>query len=231
MKVARSAVLLAALMCSVAVTGIAARPSLKAADKGKAILLEQVVPKQFGDWSELADQSTLVVNPQTRETLDRIYSQVVSRTYIHRSGYRVMLSIAYGDDQRGGLQAHRPEICYPAQGFQLGNVADVPLDTPFGSIDARRLSTKLGARAEPVTYWVTIGDEVIRSRFQKRLAEIRLGLTGQIPDGLIFRISSIDVDESRAFKMQNQFVADMMSAVPEKVRRQLSGLAATPKPS
>ncbi len=231
MKIARSAWLLAILMCGVAIAGIAGRPGLKAADKGKSMSLEQVVPREFGEWTELPDQSTLVVNPQTRQTLDRIYSQVLTRTYSHSSGYRVMLSIAYGDDQRGGLQAHRPEICYPAQGFQLGKVADVALATSFGSIDARRLSTSLGARNEPVTYWLTIGNEVIKSRFEKRMAEIRLGLTGQIPDGLIFRVSSIDVDDGRAFSMQNRFIADMVAAVPEKVRRQLSGLASTlPQP-
>ena len=32
--------------------------------------------------------------------------------------------MAYGDDQRGGLQAHRPEVCYPAQGFKVTSQAD-----------------------------------------------------------------------------------------------------------
>ena len=53
-----------------------------------------------------------------------------------------------------------------------------------------------------MTYWLTVGDQVIRNKFDKRMAEIRLGLTGQIPDGLLFRISSIDDDPARAFAMQ-----------------------------
>ena len=136
-----------------------------------------------------------------------------------------MLSMAYGDDQRGGLQAHRPEVCYPAQGFKLGKVEDGALPTPFGTIDVRRLTTSLGARNEPVTYWLTVGDQVIKNKFDKRIAEIRLGLTGQIPDGLLFRVSSIDNDPARAFAMQQKFAADMMAAVPAETRRQLSGLA------
>jgi EpsI family protein len=71
-----------------------------------------------------------------------------------------------------------------------------------------------------------VGDQVIKSAFDKRIAEIRLGLTGQIPDGLLFRISSIDNDPQRAFAMQQKFVADMMAAVPTEARRQLSGLGA-----
>jgi EpsI family protein len=165
-----------------------------------------------------------VVNPQTQELLDKLYSQLLTRTYIHRNGYRIMLSMAYGDDQRGGLQAHRPEVCYPAQGFKLGAISDGPLATAYGNIDVRRLRTSLGPRNEPVTYWLTVGDRVIRSSFEKRVEEIRLGLTGQIPDGLLFRVSSIDPDATRAFAMQQQFTAEMMASVPAETRRQLSGL-------
>ena len=226
MKLKSTAVALAALMCVASVAGYAARPGTKAVDKGNAVSLEMMVPKGFADWTELPDQGAQVVNPQTQALLDKLYSQILTRSYVNKQGYRIMLSMAYGDDQRGGLQAHRPEVCYPAQGFKLGAVQDGPLATPFGNIDVRRLSTSLGARSEPVTYWLTVGDQVIKSKFDKRIAEIRLGLTGQIPDGLLFRISSIDVDTNQAFAMQQKFVADMMAAVPAGTRRQLSGLGA-----
>lgn len=218
-------------MCVASVGGIAARPSVKAADRGTVISLETMVPKAFGDWTELPEQSGLVVNPQTKELLDKLYSQILTRTYVNKEGYRIMLSMAYGDDQRGGLQAHRPEVCYPAQGFKLSQVADGALPTAFGSIEVRRLSTALGTRNEPVTYWLTVGDQVIKSAWDKRLAQIRLGLTGQIPDGLLFRISSIDTDDARGFAMQQKFAAEMMAAVPAVTRKQLSGLASPAAPS
>ncbi len=226
LKTSRTALLLAALMCGAAVAGIAARPGTKAADRGNAIVLETAVPKSFGDWRELPDQSGQVVNPQTKELLDKLYSQVLTRTYINSEGYRIMLSMAYGDDQRGGLQAHRPEVCYPAQGFKLGPVQDGALTTAYGNIDVRRMQTSLGARVEPVTYWLTVGDQVIRNTFDKRIAQIRLGLTGQIPDGLLFRISSIDTDPKRAFAIQRKFVDELMTAVPPASRKFLGGLTA-----
>ena len=226
MKLSRVAITRAVLMCGVSVAGIAARPGARSVDKGSTITLETAVPRQFGEWVELPDRSAEVVNPQTRELLDKLYSQILTRTYIDKSGYQIMLSMAYGDDQRGGLQAHRPEVCYPAQGFKLGTVEAGALATPFGSIEVRRLTTRLGTRNEPVTYWLTVGDQVINSTFDKRIAEIRLGLTGQIPDGLLFRISSIDTDPGRAFAMQQKFATDMMSAVPGATRKQLSGLSA-----
>lgn len=224
MKTMHVAAIAAALMCLASVGSIAARPEAKAADKGKVFSLETMVPKTFGDWSELRDQAVQVVNPETQQLLDKLYSQTLTRTYVDKHGYRIMLSLAYGDDQRGGLQAHRPEVCYPAQGFKLGRVEESMLPTPFGSIDVRRLTTTLGERHEPVTYWLTVGDQIVQSSFDRRIAQIRLGLTGQIPDGLLFRVSSIDVDNARAFSMQQKFVADMMAAVPGEARKELSGL-------
>jgi EpsI family protein len=104
------------------------------------------------------------------------------------------------------------------------------LSTAHGNIGVRRLITSLGPRNEPVTYWLTVGDQIVRNRWEKRLAEIRLGVTGQIPDGMLFRISSIDTDEGRAFDMQRSFTVDLMSAVSPRARRQLGGLEAVGAP-
>ena len=228
MKTTRIAFTMAALMCAAAAAGFAVRPGTKAAEAGSAISLEAIVPKTFGEWTLLPEQGAQVVNPQTKELLDKLYSQLLTRTYINKDGYRIMLSMAYGDDQRGGLAAHRPEVCYPAQGFKLGKVEDGALATAFGNIDVRRVGTSFGARNEPVTYWLTVGDQVIRNKLDKRIAEIRLGLTGQIPDGLLFRVSSIDADDTRGFAMQQKFTADMMASVPPLARKQLSGLSTAP---
>ncbi len=212
-------------MSIVSIASVAARPGARAPDQSK-IVLQEAVPKGFGDWVLVPEQTSQVVNPQVKEELDKLYSQLLTRTYVNKQGYRIMLSMAYGDDQRGGLQAHRPEVCYPGQGFRIAGIQDGALPTPYGSIEVRRMTTSLGARHEPVTYWLTVGDQVVNSRWLKRVAEIRLALTGQIPDGLLFRISSIDTDPVRAFATQEKFAADMMSSVPENVRKQLSGLAA-----
>jgi len=231
MKPISTALTLSVLMCVASAAGFAVRPSSSAAAKGHAFSLEDMVPKNFADWTELPDRGVQVINPQTQELLDKLYSQLLTRTYVNKDGYRIMLSMAYGDDQRGGLQAHRPEVCYPAQGFKLGTIEDGPLATAYGNIDVRRLRTNLGPRNEPVTYWLTVGDRIIKSAMEKRIEEIRLGLTGQIPDGLLFRVSSIDVDAARGFAMQQKFTADMMSAVPTEARRQLSGLTGQARPA
>jgi len=227
MPMIRRSVILAAFMGLAAVAGIAARPTHKATE-GPAFSLEEVVPRRFGDWHEIPSQMAQVVNPQTQELLDRLYSQVLTRTYVNASGYRIMLSLAYGDDQRGGLAAHKPEVCYPAQGFALQDLVDGVVATPYGDIPARRLKTSLGARHEPVTYWFNLGDTPVRTTWQQRMVELRLGLSGQIPDGLLFRVSSIDDTAQRAWHMQDAFVVDMMKSLGPKERARLSGLRAPP---
>jgi len=224
----RISVVLAGLMALAAVGGIAARPAAKPPGTAPRYVLEDVVPMQFGQWRTLPQSGNQVVNPQTKEMLDKLYSQILARTYVHPNGYRIMLSLAYGDEQRGELQAHMPEVCYPAQGFKVHSNQQADVTTPFGGIAARRLSTSLGARKEPVTYWFTLGDTAIKSRFEQRLVELRLGLTGQVPDGLLFRVSSIDESPERAFKMHDAFVNDLLNAVSPRDRDRLSGLKAQP---
>jgi EpsI family protein len=224
MKIVPLAIALACAMVLVSAGSIAARPSQKASAAGSSFSLEDAVPRRFGDWREVQQETAQVVNPQTQQLLDKLYSQILTRTYVNSNGYRIMLSLAYGDDQRGGLAAHRPEVCYPAQGFALLGTSESQLDTPFGAIAARRLNTRLGQRNEPITYWFNVGDTTIRNKFEQRIVEIRLGLSGQIPDGLLFRVSSIDDLPQRGYDMQQAFVLDLLKNVGAKERTRLAGL-------
>jgi EpsI family protein len=220
----RVAIALAVLMCIASIGAYALRPGTKAAEVGPTVNLEAMVPRQFGEWREEIQPVAQVVNPQTKELLDKLYSQILSRTYVNAEGYRIMLSIAYGHDQRAGLQAHKPEVCYPAQGFTLKSLTTAMLGTEFGNIPATRLMTTLGQRQEPVTYWFTEGDSAIQSALQKRIVEFRYSLTGQIPDGMLFRVSSIDGEPARAYGLQDRFVTQLLGAVPAADRLRLSGL-------
>jgi EpsI family protein len=220
----RIAFLIATLMFAASAGAFVARPGTKAADVGPAISLETMIPRQFGDWLEAPERIVQVVNPQTQELLDKLYSQVLTRTYVNAGGYRIMLSMAYGSDQRGNLQAHKPEICYPAQGFTLHRSEPSQLATPFGAISAQRLYMTRGPREEPVTYWFTVGDKAVQGKLQKRLVDLRYVLTGRIPDGMLFRVSSIDPDQARANGMQDQFISQLLQAVAPAERKRLSGL-------
>jgi EpsI family protein len=134
-----------------------------------------------------------------------------------------MLSMAYGDDQRDGMQMHYPEVCYPAQGFVLHDRQNGVLTTTSGPISVTRILTSLGQRNEPVTYWTTVGDQVFQGSIQKKLAEMRYGLDGKIPDGMLIRISSIDANTSNAYERQREFASQMLLALTPEYRQRLSG--------
>ena len=219
----RVALILGLMMLAASVGAILARPTKKLSELEQTLSLEKMIPKRFGDWREEPQTHLRVVNPQTRELLDRLYSQVLSRIYVNGTGYRIMLSVAYGKDQRGALEAHKPEVCYPAQGFTLKGNHTGQLTTEFGTIPVRRLFATMGVREEQVTYWFTIGDEAVQGKMQKRLAELRYGLTGKIPDGLLFRISSLDPDELHAHEFQDRFVDELLRSLSPTQRRRLAG--------
>jgi len=186
--------------------------------------LERVVPREFGLWHEMA-AAVQVVNPQSKELIDKLYSQVLTRSYVNSSGQVVMLTIAYGNDQRGNLEVHKPEVCYPAQGFTVYQNVTGSLATSSGSISVRRLETSMGPRREPVTYWSTLDGGVVENRIQKRLSELKSTLAGRVPDGLLVRVSSIDPDTAHAWQVHQAFVDALLQSLPDADRARMAGLS------
>jgi EpsI family protein len=182
-------------------------------------------PETFGTWQLAREQAVAVINPQQQETLDAIYDEIVAKVYIDRaSGRRMMVSLAYGNNQSRATQVHKPEVCYPAQGFelvsmrkdvlQLGNTAGVPV---------MRIVAKMGQRVEPLTYWIRAGDRVVRGSIEQNLARVSLGLRGYIPDGLLFRISEINGNPEASFALQDRFVRDFIALQAPRAAESLIG--------
>lgn len=214
----RRAAVASLLMGAAALAAWRLTPTQRMASLHGEMDLEAMIPKQFGDWQ--LDTSVVggVVNPQQEELLKQLYSQILSRTYVNPQGQRVMLSIAYGNDQRDGMQMHYPEVCYPAQGFQLKSNKTVDLRIADRMIPARRLETVYGnQRYEPVTYWTVVGEAAVRGGVSKKLVEMRYGFEGLIPDGLLFRISSIDRNSPSAFGLHDAFASALVGAVEKTV--------------
>jgi EpsI family protein len=218
----RNFVLLGFMLAASGMT-LALHPTQKISDQGPVIDLTEMIPRSFGEWHEEENKSVQIIDPQQKEMIDKIYTQTLSRTYRNVKGYRIMLSIAYGDDQRDGMAMHYPEVCYPAQGFVLQDKQTGLLNTERGPIPVTRILTNLGQRTEPVTYWTTVGNQVFQGGIQKKIAEMRYGLDGKIPDGMLIRVSSIDAKKSDAYEMQNQFVTQMLSALSPEFRGKLEG--------
>lgn len=217
-------VLLSAMLLAAAFAQ-AMRPTIYLADQRPKMNLELLVPTEFGNWREVKQQGGQIVNPQQSELLKKLYAQTLSRTYVNSAGVAVMLSIAYGVNQSDGVALHYPEVCYPAQGFQLQAIENIDIQTSNGVIPAKKLMTRLGNRSEPVTYWTTLGDTAVRGGMKTKLAQLEFGFAGKIPDGLIFRVSTIDKDPQKGHADQTAFINDLLSALPASSRLQLAGLS------
>ncbi len=199
-------------------------PTVHIADERTPIILEDMIPKKFGDW-EIAKDQAFVTAPtaELQESQSDIYQQVLMRTYKNSEGERIMLAIAYGDDQSDSLRAHKPEVCYAFQGFQILSNKKDKLSISDRIIPVNRLVAKKGNRIEPITYWITMGDIVTSSNLQRKIEQLKYGLSRKIPDGFLVRVSSISVNKSKEFMIQENFLSSWIENVSPNYMNKLIG--------
>lgn len=215
--------ILGVLMIVSAALTMALTPTKKIADQQEKFDLETMIPARFGNWKIDESIIPLQVDAETQAKLDKIYNQTLSRTYVNSYGERIMLSVAYGGDQSDNLAIHKPEVCYYAQGFEVMKIYTDELLTQYGKFPIKRLMAVKGSRNEPITYWVTIGNKAVLPGIEEKLQQLRYGLTGNVPDGMLVRVSTIDSDKEKAYQLQNVFIQDLLSTIADAERTRLIG--------
>jgi EpsI family protein len=224
-RLAALAWIVAAAMVASVVAAERLRPTVLTADLKAPIVLEAQIPKAFEGWTLDESLIPLLPSPDVQEMLDSLYSQVLARTYVNATGERVMLTIAYGRNQNSEeTAAHRPEFCYGAQGFKVKDrgTAVVPLSASK-SVLVRHLRATLGERLEPISYWVTLDEAAALPGLDRKLQQIRYGLSGRIADGMLVRVSTIDLDEAASYRLQGEFLAALYGAVAPQSRGRYFG--------
>lgn len=200
------------------------RPSRRAAEVLPRVDLENQVPKEFSDWKLDKAVIPILPSPDVQEMLDEIYTQLIARTYVRSDGVRIYFTIAYGADQAtDATSVHRPEFCYSSQGFTVRSKGDSHLKLDSQLLDVRRLEGRLGSRYEPITYWVTLNDKAVLPGFKRKYQQIKFGLGGLIPDGMLVRVSTINISEEKAFAIQDGFIRDLELAVDPSMRARYFG--------
>ncbi len=220
------ALLLAAAMAGASLLAVAMQPRDFLADRHAHQRLSSSIPERFGDW--VVDPHVLPIppSPDLQRVLDATYDETLARTYRHAGGARVMLSLAYARNQHKGMNTHRPEICYPGQGFKLvSDTGDGRIGFQGRSIPVKRLVAAMGPRNEPITYWLMVGQRITEFGYAQRRVTIAHGLRGEVPDGVLVRVSSIDADNTAAFMLQERFVQDLLASLSAQQRVRLLGAA------
>jgi EpsI family protein len=225
------------ILASIAILGSAVlaevlTPRELMARTSASMSLERVIPKQFGTWTLVPEISPVTpADPEGYVEPDpysaRIYSQEVGRGYTDGHGNVVMLLVAYGPVQNYRLKAHRPEMCYTAAGFRISDKTGAAISYRDGTapIKMTRLIAERESRFEPVSYWMRVGNDIANGVVDRQLIRLKYGLRGIIPDGALVRISTIGLPREASFKLQDQFIRDLLAAIPPQELKFFTGVS------
>ncbi len=155
--------------------------------------LGNLVAKRIGPWSITTPAGVVTATEESEQTDG--YDQLLTRVYVADGLPTIMLLIAYGSTQGGSLQLHRPETCYPGQGFATADHEEVPLSLATGqAVATRRFTATRGDRVERVLYWTRIAGRFPLNSAGEYAAIIGSVLQGVVPDGVLVRFSTVGPD-------------------------------------
>jgi EpsI family protein len=188
--------------------------------------LNEIVPVTIGAW-ESKNVSDLLDAKGEGSLMNKLYGQTVERIYQNtQTQSEIMMLFAYGDTQSNDLQLHRPEVCYPAFGFEIvsAQLMSIPLSAEF-SLPAKMLLAHAPSRDETIVYWSRLGNFLPTNGGEQRLDRLKTTIEGFVADGLLARLSMATSDMLYAKIQISGFVRKLFSLIP---RAKLPALIGTP---
>ena len=218
--VSRRSLILGGMMLGTAGTALGLELRNRAQDPVNKPLAGEL-PTRVGRWS-VVEEGEIVKPPEAPEKSR--YDQELSRSFVSPGNPPIMLLIAYGSTQSDTLQVHRPEFCYPAAGFQLGDSRPVtqPI-TRSVSIPASFFTATREERVEQVLYWVRLGEYFPDSWLRQHVARMKNAVRGLTTDGILVRASIIDSDAAGAQRLLVDFLQQLTLGSTPVGRRILLG--------
>ncbi|MEP2653491.1 MAG: exosortase C-terminal domain/associated protein EpsI [Paraglaciecola sp.] len=185
----------------------------------------ELMPEHFGDWERLSDDyERVTVSPEIEQRVNELYSESVTRIYRNKETQNViMVSLAYGSDQMFPNQVHRPDACYPAQGFKITSKTFDTLPFQNAEIPISKLVAKRQFRNENVMYWIRLGNGLANATMDLHYNRIYLAAYGYRADGLLFRVSHISNDTLTSYEIQSKFVSDFLGSLNNDDRKYFIG--------
>lgn len=184
--------------------------------------LSAAIPQQVGDY-RFATSSGLVLPPRD-ELSDRLYDQVLTRVYVAPGKLPIMALLAYGSVQNLSLELHRPDECYPQQGFTITQPEALLLSVGGRTIPASVLTaTRANGYVEQVVFWSRIGTQFPPDRDSQSWLVARENFAGRMPDGLLVRLSVPTGERAVAVAAAKDFLDDLDRALSPVGRRIVFG--------
>lgn len=186
----RRDVLFGALLAAAGLAEIGLRP-VSTAPQLSARWVDAAVPRDVGPWRVAAVDG--VVTAPEDELAARLYDQVLTRIY-RAPGARgqlpdIALLVASGRGQDLDVQLHRPDACYPAQGYVLSAERAVRLGFAGRALTASSVAARRDDDVQQVLWWTRIGDIFPGDAAAQNRAIVHANLAGRAPDAVLVRLS------------------------------------------
>jgi EpsI family protein len=181
----------------------------------QGVKLKDIVPLKFAGWKG-GDGDDIVIPRVEGSLAARLYNDELGRAYRKdqdgNDDREVMLLAAYGRSQSDSLQLHRPEVCYPANGFQITYRGFVDIAAGTTAIPGVALTAVAGERIEDIVYWTRLGTRLPRTASEQRSDRLKEAMAGNVPDGILMRASMVRVDSRPAIEVLRVFLSELISA-------------------
>ncbi|MFZ7094155.1 VPLPA-CTERM-specific exosortase XrtD [Primorskyibacter sp. 2E233] len=175
-------------------------------------------PIQLDSWLGIPNR----LDPRVEAVIDA--DDYVDMTYISRDTETpVHLFAAYYSDQTNGSALHSPQVCLPANGWEVTEFGTRRLDmtgTGYGSFDANRAEIIKGTERQLVYYWFEQRGTRITNDFVAKIDMLVDGITRDRRDGAIIRfVTPIQGDdltgaEERIRKLMRSALPKMPNYIP-----------------
>lgn len=192
--------------------------------------LETIVPTNFNNWRMIQDNyKPISLSIDDERNRDQPYDAVLMETFGNSSGQMIMLAIAYGANQQQEIKIHRPELCYPSQGFKVEELSDIKFEVELLDSTYRFNLTKLisqsSKRRELTLYWIRVGSTISNNPWKIRWNILKGGVSQNIPDGILVRTSQVlsnNLGVEESIKIQKSFIQGMLTSIVNKDNSNLS---------
>jgi EpsI family protein len=181
-----------------------------------------LIPRQVANWQ--SRKSDELVVPQEDDYTAKLYENLETFVYEGTNSPTMMLLLAYNSVQQNDVQAHRPEVCYPAGGYPIISSEELAVKYKSKVISGRYLIAERGPSSfEHIVYWIRIGDRFPTSWAQQRLDMALANASGIIPDGTLFRASTILKNAEKNSTQISDFISQFSRSADSKLGAILSG--------
>lgn len=188
---ARRDLLLGGVLGLAGLAEIGLRP-VSTAPRLSAVWVDAAVPHRIGPWQVAARDG--VVTAPADELAARLYDQVLTRIYRAPSQTTdapdIALLVASGRGQDLDVQLHRPDACYPAQGYALSDERPVPLVFAGVPLTAATVRAQRDDDLQQVLWWTRIGTAFPADAATQNRTIVRANLAGRAPDAVLVRLST-----------------------------------------